>query len=334
MDFKKYCSIENSYNKKFIEKFKELLGQDIFNDTSFVVREKLDGANIQLLFQPHQKMKVGKRTSYLNEDENFYSIWDTLGRYDRDINHLQDLSNSVGVTIRLFGELYGPGINNRVDYGNEKKIAIFDAYISGKEYKLIDNGDSVLQYGWVETDNQDEKLLTQQEFEAFMFNGGRTHLLCPYLGLFDTLEEALDIDVETLQKSGSNGSEGIVIQPFNKIIRDFNNERFILKKKTSKFNDKPERTKIPKEKDAVYDLNVIFRGYITKNRVLDMFAKHGMIKEQNQIGEYLRLILEDAKKDFVKDHDLTILLPDFNKKRERDLYNVGSLIVNLLREYL
>ena len=183
----------------------------------------------------------------------------------------------------------------------------------------------------------EERLLSQQEFEALMFGIG-PHLLCPYIGLFGTLEEALAVGVETLQMAGSNGSEGVVIQPYSKVLRMYNGERLILKKKSAKFEDKQDKSEDqkaqPKEKDIIYDLNKVFRGYITKNRVLDTFAKYGQIQEPKQIGEYIGLVLDDAKADFLKDHDLKTLVPDMEKKREKDLFNVGSTIVNILKEYL
>ena len=146
------------------------------------------------------------------------------------------------------------------------------------------------------------------------------------------------VDVETLNMAGSNGSEGVVIQPYSKVLRMYNGERLILKKKSKAFEDKEDKPKEhkaePKEKDIIYDLNKVFRTYITKNRVLDTFAKHGQIQEPKQIGEYINLVLDDAKADFFKDHDVKSLVPDLDKKREKDLFNVGSMIVNILKEYL
>lgn len=338
MIFKKYTSIENTYRQKYIDKFNEVL-PEWQEEISFVAHEKLDGANIQLVFIPDEKMLVGKRTSYLEENDSFFDIWNTLAKYQSDLDHIQECVNETRVGLRIFGELYGPGINGRINYGSEKKIAFFDIYTIGGEYKM--SNDNPTGYGWSLLENkEEERLLSQQEFEALLFNGGLLGFICPLVGHFNTLDKALAVDVETLQMAGSNGSEGIVIQPYNKVVRMPNGERFILKKKSKKFEDNrvdqinAGQKAEPKEKDIIYDLNKVFKGYITKNRVLDTFAKHGPIQEPKQIGTYIALVLEDAKADFLKDHDLTTLVPNMEKKREKDLFNVGSAIVSILKEYL
>jgi Rnl2 family RNA ligase len=337
MDFKKYNSIENSYRRKYIDTFEKYLGSDVFHNVEFVVKEKLDGANIQLVFIPNQEMKVGKRSCFLSREDNFFDIWNTLERYKTQLDKFQTLVDNVGVTLRVFGELYGPGINGRIDYGPEKKIAIFDIYTKGMEFTYPDYASNT--YLWTTSDDpESERLMTQIELEALMFNSGCEELLCPLVGFFPSLHEALSVDVETLQKAGMNGSEGVIIQPYSKVIRMPNGERFILKKKSSKFEDKSEKSDEhkaqPKEKDIIYDLNKLFNQYITKNRVIDVFAKYGEIQDPTQIREYIDYILNDAKEDFKKDHDLNILVPNMDKKQERNLFNVGGRIVSLLKEFL
>ena len=87
MEFKKYSSIENTYRQKHIDKFDEVL-PGWQEGTTFVAREKLDGANIQLVFTPDGLMKVGKRTSFLNESDSFFDIWNTLNKYSKELNCL------------------------------------------------------------------------------------------------------------------------------------------------------------------------------------------------------------------------------------------------------
>lgn len=302
MDFKKFTSIENSYRQKFVDKF------HIDPETMFIGTEKLDGANIQLLFQPDKEMIVGKRTSYLTKEDNFFDIWNTLERYKKETNEIQEWCNKTARTARLFGEIYGPGINGRVDYGTEKKIAIFDLHL-------------------------DEVLCSQFRLLLYAVRWDIEHLL-PQRIIKGTLEQCMAYDVENMPRKDC---EGIVIQPYSEKIENRHGERFILKKKSKKFEDvrvdeinKGAGRAEPKENDIIYMLNKQFRQYITKNRVIDIFAKHGQISEMKQIGHYIILVLEDAKADFVKD----VVLPEMDKKKEKDLYNVGSLIVDLLKEHL
>ena len=323
--FKKYTSIENSYRTKFIDRFKSYID----NDTLFIVSEKLDGANIQILFQPNADMLVGKRSGFLNHEDSFFDIWNVLKKYETELDKLQTTSNLTGATIRIFGELYGPGINKRIDYGDDKKIAFFDAYVSNSLFQLSERLGS---FYWTDSDDK-ETLLTQKTFHAFMLHMGLKHVLPPNLGLFHSLEEALNFDIETLQRAGKNGSEGIVIQPYNKIIRAPNGTRLILKKKTAKFSDKTPNAKNKKSINTVSNpLNQKFKQYINKNRVLDTFAKHGEILSPDQMGHYIKLVLEDAKADFLKDNDIADLQLD--KKEEKAIYNVGGDVANLLKEYL
>lgn len=314
MDFKKFTSIENTYRQKFIDKF-------IFPEgCEFVAREKLDGANIQLLFTPGKPMKVGKRTAYIEENEDFYDIWNTLNKYKVELDGFQRYCDSLNEPIRIYGEIYGQGVQKRVKYGSEKYIALFDAEIG-------------------------EKLLTQEEFELFIINFRNINnnpnyetLLPKSYGIFSKLSDALSIDVENMERSGA---EGVVIQAYNHNVYNKHGERFIVKKKSNAFEDTRQDAIArgagraePKEGDVIYSLNRKFREYINKNRILDIYAKYGPITEPKQIGDYIKYTLDDAKTDFLKDHDLSILVPDMDKKKEKDLYNVGGIIVNYLKENL
>ena len=108
--FKKYTSIENSYRQKYILKavgeYPELQKQ------KYIIQEKIDGSNLQLFFEPCRKMRVGKRSAFLKEDENFYDYQQTLNNYD--FSEIQKFVELTGHTVRLFGELFGPGIQKRV----------------------------------------------------------------------------------------------------------------------------------------------------------------------------------------------------------------------------
>ena len=90
------------------------------------------------MFSPGQKMKVGKRSCFLEETESFFDIWQTLERFSAELKLLQDYCDKNRVSLRVFGELFGPKINGRVDYGTEKKIAVFDIY------QTVDNEETLL----------------------------------------------------------------------------------------------------------------------------------------------------------------------------------------------
>lgn len=302
MEFKKYNSIENHYRQKYIDKM--VFHNPLAETCDWIAREKLDGANIQLVISPNSQMVVGKRSAYLNPDEPFFDIWNTLARYHHELDVLQRSANLFNCTYRMYGEIYGPGINGRVDYGEAKRIAIFDM-------------------------EQDGRLLTQVELESFLYTRDMTHLLPKQLAKGKLLD-VLQVDVER------DNFEGVVIKPYdqNFFLQD---ERFLIKKKSSLFADKenggnggeiPARENVS---DVAYNLNKEFRKYITENRVVDVFAKHGEIQEPRQIPDYIAYVLEDAKADFLKDHELPA---DLTSKQERDVFNVGGIIVGFLKKYM
>jgi len=273
-------------------------------DCLFIAREKLDGTNIQLYLTPNQEMCVGKRTQFLTKGESFFDIWTTLTRYSNTINSLQSWCNSNNKTLRVFGELYGPGINGRIDYGMEKQICFFDAEI-------------------------DDVLLTQVELEDFLAELDLFNMLPKEIKL-GTLEGCLNCDVDSGIKM-----EGIVIKPYEYNFYS-QRERFIIKKKSKAFADKEGSAPVIKElkySDEIYSIQRQFKSYITKNRVLDVCSKHGMITEMNQLGTYINYVLDDAREDFLKDFP-EIKEKQFSKEDEKFIYSAGHLIVNILNELM
>ena len=69
---------------------------------------------------------------------------------------------------------------------------------------------------------------------------------------------------------------------------------------------------------------------MTENRLINIFSQHGEIQDKKEIGEYIRLLIEDAKKDFLKDVDLPVL----DKNERKQVFNAGSKPFQLLQKYL
>jgi len=295
-EFKKYPSIENHYQTKFIAQ-----GAHILNE-KYIVREKLDGANIQIVFTPFQPRKIGKRTSYLETDENFMDIWNTLDKYKEFLSFYQQTADSTGNVFRFYGEIYGRGIQKRIDYGNEKYISIFDLMIN-------------------------DNFLAQSTLESMLEVHGFRNLLPESYGIFDNLVDALKIETK-------ENTEGVVIQPLNLVHFLPSGSRFIIKKKREDFDDKRTPQKIIEENTGISALNLEFRSYINENRVKDVFSKYGEIQEPKQIPDYIKYVLEDAKEDFLKNHNLEEEIPHFEEKMKKDIFNVGGAIVLILKKYL
>src|SRR5690606_36331161 len=131
----------------------------------------------------------------------------------------------------------------------------------------------------------------------------------------------------------NNYAEGVVIKPYqNNII--LGDSRFILKKKSEKFIEKESTKKEGNKEDLssdVVNLMLEFKSYINDNRILSAFSKEGPIQKPQEMGKYIKLILEDAKEDFFKDN----ILPDtLNEKEQKLIFNVGGLIADKLRSHL
>lgn len=308
--FKKYRSIENHYRQKYIlnclSQFPEL------EQAKFSIREKVDGANVQFFFKKGKKMEVGKRSSFLNKNDSFFDIWTVVDKNQQLLQRFQDFVDSADFEIRVYGELYGPGINGRVDYGPQQDLLFFDMELDGQ-------------------------MVCQKQFEDIMKLIGLENKIVPLIGYVEGLLTALEVscnfDSKVLGRE-DNASEGIVIKPYDKDFILGNGSRFLLKKKSEKFKEKESKATAKIEEDLpqeVISLMLEFSSYINKNRVISIFSKYGEIKEPREMGKYIQLVVEDAKEEFLRDHTLP---KDLDNKIKKKIFNVGGRVVSLLKEYL
>ena len=71
--------------------------------------------------------------------------------------------------------------------------------------------------------------------------------------------------------------------------------------------------------------------YVNENRVLSVFSKEGEISEPNEIGHYIKMVVEDAINDFEKDYDCSGL----DKNQRKQIFKSGNKeIVKVLEKYL
>lgn len=306
--FKKYQSIENSYNAKHISNL-----PDSVKNAAFAVSEKLDGSNIQIVFNKDEAIRLGRREDFIGEDESFNDIRHIIKNYDQQLAFFQNLADTSGREIRLYGEIYGEGINKRINYGKGKHIQIFDIEIDGKLWSVAGIYN-----------------LIQQNPVLFL------EFFVPQ-AMVANLTEALAIDVELLDEAtGRPLTEGIVIKPYGENYFDKRGNRLILKKKSKAFND-VEGSPIPKAKKElpplIIELNDLFVGHINENRMIDAFSKHGEIADVKEIGKFIKIILEDAKLDFLSAYGER--LKELEKPEDEKLvFNVGSKAAMLLQTHL
>jgi hypothetical protein len=129
------------------------------------------------------------------------------------------------------------------------------------------------------------------------------NLLCPLIGIYNNLQEVLEIDVEFNSKIlniEKNISEGVVIKPYNKKII-YNNDIFFIKKKSKHFSEIEHISKVKSVQINKNEFNN-FINYITENRIINIFSKYNNIESKPQYGEYITYILNDSIIDYQKDN--------------------------------
>lgn len=314
--FIKYTDIENSYQQNYINK--ELEYHPELKTCKFAAFEKLDGSNAQLIFYPGiynmdelmNSVEFCSRSNKLNKESNFQgvNIKELLERYKETIRLMQIYSNQWENAVNLYGELYGYGIQKRINYGMDKLLTFFDMRIGGT-------------------------LVSQKDFCEYLhyleYRTGLTNLYVKPFKIFDTLEEALTInpEFESSFSPTKDHAEGWVIKPWDIP------SSFYLKIKSEKFK---EKTKVREIKNKEYTITVnklkaYFNTLINENRVLSVFSKEGEIQEPGQIGDYVKWVLEDAKKDFYKEYNVG---QDLTAEEIKYIFNGGKHVVEILRKYL
>ena len=288
INFKKYQSIDNYYLAN-IELWKEKY-LDI-EEEKFVILEKIDGANIQFIFEPNIPYRIGRRTNLLKENEKFYNIWEFIHdeKIDIFINYIQSICNTSGNNYRIYLEYYGPKINNRVWYGSEKDIVILDCEINNV---LMSHEQLIDRFNRLKCENLTPPIISYE------------------IGLTNALNACCDFESKVpCDATIDNPAEGIIIKPFTTNFYDYRGNRLIYKKKNEKFSEirpkKSTRIKINSE-----EIDSKFLEYINYNRMISIFTNFGKITNKSEIGKYINLISSDAIEDFKKDNlDL-----DFNEK--------------------
>ena len=303
--FKKYPSLTNHYQSKDILWYTTRWPQ--IPTIRYQLSEKLDGSNIAVYFRPNLPIEITSRKQHNNDFQGVMGLMN--GIYADFTNAVQAKVDSTNnVSVRLYGEVFGKGIIPRIYYGEDKKVRFFDMEVDG----LGANPNQFISW------------LTRIGFED---------MHAPILAVVNSLEEALAYETESLvsaiepetAKGKPNYIEGIVIKPFDEVIKTDQGSLFYLKKKNARFIEKSNE-KMPKAK-VVHPLNAEFRTYITESRMWSVFSKDGKPESFKDIGKFVKLILEDAKEDFLADNKEV-------DSSDKKIFNGGDVCAKLLKAYL
>jgi Rnl2 family RNA ligase len=234
MQFRKYSSINNSNNEKFINEIRD----SIKPSDQFLCFEKIHGANFQFRLSESDgelKIQYGKRTCSITEEDVFmdYQKHIITPKLIESVTKLWNLKKSDRIeTITIYGEYFGgryphpdfdPDSNKPVQkdiwYTMKRMFCAFDLLIN------------------------DCYMNIKEANEVFKSCG--IFYLEPVME--GTLDDALSFDVENfattipkrmgLPEITNNFAEGIIIRP-NTESQTFRKHRIIIKKKKMKFSER------------------------------------------------------------------------------------------------
>jgi Rnl2 family RNA ligase len=290
MDFEKYGKTRSGADSRYI--VKNIKADPELATCEYVATEKLDGTNFTIFIDELGTVRQGSRNQEITGTMTHFDCHNAvLKQYEEEISKLSAFAIENKSTVRIHGELYGQGILPRIDYG-PKKFLPFQLKINGIMLSPFTARTLIRQVvghdWWV-----------------------------PIINVFKSLKEALEYDVDSYEHHEGRDIEGVVIEPWSYVSTL---GKFKLKLKTKAFCDlesvkqKKVKQKAPVSKEAE-ELAEVYFGYFNKNRMLDLESKKGRIEEPQQIGEYLKELVSDAKEDFLEVHkEGFILLTDAEKK--------------------
>tara|TARA_R110002020_G_scaffold248845_2_gene462838 strand:- start:3770 stop:4780 length:1011 start_codon:yes stop_codon:yes gene_type:complete len=334
-EFIKFPSIDNHYEQgstsRWLKRFPDLAL------AKFIMTEKLDGANFQVIITADNITCCTRKRTLTIADAFFdYQRTILVNRKD-ELDKLQKyVQETEGVeNVYVYGEIFGQGVQKRIHYMDGKDFLPFEVRVN-------------------------EKLISIKDAHTLFESVGINYheFWVPIVGFTDNLNEALLWNVTevptaiegSVDNDLNRNIEGVVIAPFDEVYA-FDNFQddgdgnkifmgesvFRLKKKCKEFNDKMKtKTKevvIFEGSDEFNRLNILWSGYFNENRLADLFSKEGPIETRKEIGKYIKLMGEDVRADFLKDHqDDFILLTDMEKKRI--MSSVGERTLPLLQAAL
>lgn len=306
MEFKKYGSLENTYQLKLMA---DIYTQGL-DSGGWVVTEKIHGANYAI-YSDGEVVLPARRTGFIGE-EKFFNHTPVFEKYKDSV---LKLSQKLGKKVRVVGELFGGNIQKEVYYKDEQDFVAFDIFVE----------DEPVPYHMFDT------LCRWYEIPKV-----------PLIRFCDSLEEALAVNNEfetwlSDNKDESNICEGVVIKPeFDKYFA--NGNRLALKNKNDKFNEKKKVKKIqPKTKafeisEGSEILVQELKQYVTVARLVNIVSKIGEVS-WNDFGKLQGLMFQDLVEDYNKEFEVS--LKDAHKDDWKGVHKSVTMdIAPVIREYL
>ena len=336
MDFKKYNSIENSYQIEFLNEIKE----QGFYDLEYVVQEKVHGANLSFITNGKDIISA-KRTELITDDENFYNSKYVQHKYESKVIQLYKLISEKYSDVKqvtIFGELFGgiypqPNVEKvntavfvqkGVYYCPDNDFYAFDILINSDQYLDNDTINNLYEsVGFL--------------YAKTIFRGSLNDCLEYPNNFKSKISEWFNLP--DLQQ---NICEGVVIRPVQPSFFR-NGSRVLIKNKNERwtennnFIDKNILKSLLNQQETLSDdaqilCEEIFK-YITENRLQNVISKIGTITPKDY-GKLLGLYCKDTLEDFLKSHKTEYeQLEKFESKAINKFLNThaGTLVTNYLK---
>ncbi|CAM3887889.1 MULTISPECIES: RNA ligase family protein [Flavobacterium] len=329
MEFRKYNSIENTYQKQVLEQ----IIMHGFEKETYIVQEKVHGANFSF-YTDGVTIKIAKRTDFVDEEETFFNAHEVAKRYKENVlEAFKTVQSEFQETqfIVIFGELFGGNYNHKdvpvvknaikvqkgVDYCPENDFYAFDIKVNGTHYLTVDSANSVFEKtGFFYAKTLFEGTLE----EAFRYPNEFNSLIPDWLGL---------------PKMEMNICEGVIIKP--NVPKYFGNgSRVILKNKNDKWAEVGRNNKPKKEHKEDYfsgeaqNIWEAIQNYITMNRLYNVLSKEGEFHPK-MIGKLVGLFSQDVIADFKKDHPNALEVLE-KEEQKRINKRVNNQVIGLIKE--
>lgn len=306
LEFKKYNSIENSFNKEFME----YVVAEMPPDLQYVVQEKVHGTNTSFLCDGHN-VQFAKRTSILGEDEKFYDYPELLESYRERILKLfakvKDRYPDM-TSVSVFGEMFG-GI---YPHNEVKRIGKLTVIQKGVFYTPVHEF-----YGFdifIFSENG-ARFLSVAEANELFESGGFFYAKTLFEGtlpeclMYPNIFQSYIAQWLGLPDIDDNICEGIVIRPIVPMYLR-NGSRVLIKSKNEKFAEKKnvkKRLKIdveqPEYSEELKTLLLEVDVYVTENRLANVVSHIGEVHVPKDFGKMMGLLAKDALEDFLKEFD-------------------------------
>ena len=283
--FKKWKKFENHYNEKFIYFYvKNIPDLDSFK---FQIQEKIDGANFSFLFAPLQEISYYKRSG--NADRNFFNFRrifqdPELCLFIEAVQNYIDMLSDDTESIQIIGELYGTGIQRRINYGEKIYWKWFGIY---KNEELISL--------------EEEEEMRKQIGEIFW------NFRVPIIDDNVTLKEFINYPIEGVKSkiAADDLIEGICCRNHGAPIK-FKDDYMLLKKKTQQFQENKGIMRKPPKQELTSEFQVFIdqvMAYVNPNRTASLLSKEGPLDDMKKFGDYMRAYVNDVYDDFNKEND-------------------------------